>query len=120
MGKSDEEWKEAQVVRRMIDEGGEPAKQFEPAWNYLAGYLKLAAGDTKAAVEYLKKADPTDPFHKLMLARAYEKLGDKSAARRAAHVGEPIAADDTQALENLAGYVTRNPLVPAEPLGSPH
>ena len=27
-----------------------------------------------------------------------------------AHVGEPIAADDTQALENLAGYVTRNPL----------
>jgi len=27
-----------------------------------------------------------------------------------AHVGEPISADDTQALENLAGYVTRNPL----------
>ena len=27
-----------------------------------------------------------------------------------AHVGEPIAATDTQALENLAGYVTRNPL----------
>jgi len=26
------------------------------------------------------------------------------------HVGEPISADDTQALENLAGYVTRNPL----------
>ena len=25
------------------------------------------------------------------------------------HVGEPIAADDTQALENLAGYVVRNP-----------
>jgi hypothetical protein len=27
-----------------------------------------------------------------------------------AHVGEPIAADDTQALENVAGYVTGNPL----------
>ena len=26
-----------------------------------------------------------------------------------AHVGEPIAPDDTQALENLAGYVVRNP-----------
>ena len=27
-----------------------------------------------------------------------------------AHLGAPIPADDTQALENLAGYVTRNPL----------
>jgi hypothetical protein len=27
-----------------------------------------------------------------------------------AHVGEPIAADDTQALETVAGYVVRNPL----------
>ena len=27
-----------------------------------------------------------------------------------AHVGEPISADDTKALENLAGYVVRNPL----------
>jgi hypothetical protein len=27
-----------------------------------------------------------------------------------AHVGEPIAADDTQALERVAGYVTRSPL----------
>jgi hypothetical protein len=27
-----------------------------------------------------------------------------------AHFGEPISADDTQAIENLAGYVVRNPL----------
>ena len=27
-----------------------------------------------------------------------------------AHVGEPIAADDTQAMENVAGYAVRNPL----------
>ncbi len=27
-----------------------------------------------------------------------------------AHVGQPISAEDTQALENLAGYVVRNPL----------
>ena len=27
-----------------------------------------------------------------------------------AHVADPISAQDTQALENLAGYVTRNPL----------
>jgi hypothetical protein len=27
-----------------------------------------------------------------------------------AHVGEPISAQDTHALENLAGYVVKNPL----------
>jgi hypothetical protein len=27
-----------------------------------------------------------------------------------AHVAEPISADDTQTLENLAGYAVRNPL----------
>ena len=29
-----------------------------------------------------------------------------------AHVGGPISADDTQALENLAGCVVKNPLTP--------
>ena len=101
MGKSDEAWKEAQVVRKMIDDGGEPAKQFEPAWNYLAGYLKLAAGDAKAAVEFLKKADPNDPFHKLLLARAYEKLGDKGAARKAY---EEVVASSANTLERALAY----------------
>ena len=32
------------------------------------------------------------------------------AAGFSAHVGEPIAADDTQAPENVAGYAVRNPL----------
>ncbi len=101
MGKSDEAWKEAQVVRKMIDEGGEPAKQFEPAWNYLAGYLKLAAGDAGAAVEYLKKANPTDPFHVLLLARAYEKLGDKEAAKKAY---QEVVASNANTLERALSY----------------
>jgi tetratricopeptide (TPR) repeat protein len=101
MGQSDEAWKETQVVRKMIDDGGEPAKQFEPAWNYLAGYVKLAAGDAKAAVEFLKKADPNDPFHKLMLARAYEKLGDKGAARKAY---EEVVASNANTLERALAY----------------
>ncbi len=59
-------------------------------------------------------------FRERLLARLIEKhaiaqeLATKLMAWRhpgfSAHVGEPIAADDTQALENLAGYVTRNPL----------
>ena len=59
-------------------------------------------------------------FRERLLARLVEKhaisqeLASKLMAWRhpsfSAHVGEPIAADDTQALENLAGYVTRNPM----------
>jgi hypothetical protein len=59
-------------------------------------------------------------FRERLLARLIEKhaisqqLATKLIAWRhagfSAHVGEPISADDTQALENLAGYVTRNAL----------
>ena len=40
--------------------------------------------DAAAAVEHLKQAEPDgDPFRKLLLARAYEKAGDKAAAKKA-------------------------------------
>lgn len=82
MGKTEEAWTEALKIKKMIDEGGEPAKQYLPAWHYLAGYLKLEAGDYQVAAEELKQANPQDPFHTLLLARAYEKLGDKENARK--------------------------------------
>jgi tetratricopeptide (TPR) repeat protein len=82
MGKADEAWKEAEAVKKMIDEGGEDGKEFVPAWHYLAGYMKLEAGDAKAAVEHLKQADQDDPFIQLLLARAYEKAGDTLSARK--------------------------------------
>ena len=83
MGKHEEAWAEAQQVKKMIEDGGEPGKQFLPAYHYLAGYLKLEAGDFPAAVDELKQANAQDPFHTLLLARAYEKLGDKESARKA-------------------------------------
>jgi hypothetical protein len=59
-------------------------------------------------------------FRERLLARLVERhaisqeLATKLMAWRhpgfSAHVGEPISTDDTQALENLAGYVARNPL----------
>jgi hypothetical protein len=57
-------------------------------------------------------------FRERLLARLIEKhaisqeLATKLMAWRhpgfSTHVGEPISADDTKALENLAGYVTRS------------
>jgi tetratricopeptide (TPR) repeat protein len=82
MGQHEQAWTEAQTIKKMIDDGGEPAKQYIPAWHYLAGYLKLEAGDYKAAVEELKQANPDDPFHQLLLARAYEKAGEKAEAQK--------------------------------------
>jgi tetratricopeptide (TPR) repeat protein len=67
----------------MIEQGGEPAKQYWPAYHYLAGYVKLEAGEHAAAVEHLKKADQNNPFDVLLLARALEKSGQKDEAKKA-------------------------------------
>jgi predicted Zn-dependent protease len=83
MGKHEEAWAEALKVEKMIDDAGEAGKQYVPAWHYLAGYLKLEAGDSQSAVAELKQADPDNPFHQLLLARAYEKAGARAEARKA-------------------------------------
>ena len=82
MGRHQEAWAEAEKIKKMIDDGGEAAKQYVQAWHYLAGYLQLEKSDFKAAVEELKQANPDDPFHQLLLARAYEKLGAKDDAQK--------------------------------------
>jgi tetratricopeptide (TPR) repeat protein len=80
MGKHDEAWQIAEQVKKMIADGGEQGKQYVPAYHYLAGYLKLEKGDYAAAIEHLKQTDLNDPFHKLLLARATLKAGDKAQA----------------------------------------
>jgi tetratricopeptide (TPR) repeat protein len=83
MGKSEEAWAEAETVRKMIEAGGEPAKQYWPAYHYVAGYVKLEAGQYDQALEHLKQADMNNPFDVLLLGRAYEKLGQKAEAKAA-------------------------------------
>lgn len=82
MGKREEAWKEAELIKKMIEDGGKEGEQFWPAYHYLAGYLKLEAGDYAKAVEELKQTDLNDPFHKLLLARAYEKSADQASAQK--------------------------------------
>jgi tetratricopeptide (TPR) repeat protein len=101
LGKHEEAWMEADTLKKMIDEGGEEGKQYIPAYHYMAGYLKLEAGDAKAAIDHLKQADPGDPFHKLLLARAYEKSGDKESAKK---TYEEIVAFKTNNLERALAY----------------
>lgn len=82
MGKRDEAWKEAEVIKKMIDDGGKDGEPFVPSYHYLAGYIRLEAGDFAQAIEHLKQSDLTDPFRKLLLARAYEKSGDAANAQK--------------------------------------
>jgi len=82
MGKTDEAWQEAETIKKMIEENGKAGEAFWPSYYYIAGYLKLEAGDLPQAIEHLKKTDLTDPFHKLLLARAYEKAGDTTNAQK--------------------------------------
>jgi tetratricopeptide (TPR) repeat protein len=101
MGRHDEAWQEAETVRTMIEAGGQEGKQYVPAYHYLAGYVLLEKGDARAALEHLKQADPDDPFHQLLLARAYEKLGDASNARKT-YAG--VAASTVNNLERALAY----------------
>jgi len=80
-GEHEKAWQEAEAVRQMIVDGGEPAEQFWPAYHYLAGYVLLEAGKYEKAVEHLEQANQQDPFQKLLLARAHEKLGHDGDAK---------------------------------------
>ncbi|HYG12276.1 MAG TPA: tetratricopeptide repeat protein [Pyrinomonadaceae bacterium] len=82
LGKHEEAWKEAEQIKKMIDENPERGKQFMPSYHYIAGYLKLEGGDHAKALEHLKQADQSDLFHKLLLARAYDRSGDAANAQK--------------------------------------
>jgi tetratricopeptide (TPR) repeat protein len=82
MGKREEAWKEAELIKKMIEDGGKDGEPFWPSYHYVTGYLKLEAGEYAKAIEELKQSDLTDPFHKLLLARAYEKSGDGASAQK--------------------------------------
>jgi tetratricopeptide (TPR) repeat protein len=101
MDRDDEAWAVAEEIKKMIEEGGEDAEQYWPAWHYLAGYLKLEADDPKAAIAHLEKGDPNDPFQTLLLARAYERAGRKDDARQAY---ERVVTSENNGLERALAY----------------
>lgn len=49
---------------------------------YLTGYVAFYAGEYQAAIEQLQDADQKDPFILVLLAQAYEKMGNQSEATK--------------------------------------
>ncbi len=101
LGKHQEAWAEAEKVRKMIEDGGKDGEQYLPAYHYLAGYLKLESGELDLAIEHLEKANPDDPFQRLLLARAYERKGEKAAARK---TYEQVVASTANGIERALSY----------------
>ena len=104
MGQYDAAWQEAETVKKMIAEGGERGKEFEPAYHYLAGYIELQKGDAKAAIEHLKQAGILAVFHYVPLHSSPMGL------RAGAAVGDcPVAEDISRRLLRLPFYTDLTP-----------
>ena len=70
--------KHVAAAKGILDKGSIPEQaQFFP---YLKGYVAFYAGDYKAALEELSKANQNDPFIHCMIGQTYEKLGEKQKA----------------------------------------
>jgi len=67
-------------ARAILDANPDMAKDQEIFYPYLTGYVALYTGDAKTALADLQKARQDDPFIQVLMAQAYEKLGDKEAA----------------------------------------
>jgi len=77
-GHQAEAQKHIAAAKNVLDKGTNPEQaQFLP---YLQGYVAFYAGDYKAALEELLKANQNDPFIQCMIGQTYQKLGEKDKA----------------------------------------
>jgi tetratricopeptide (TPR) repeat protein len=77
-GNQAEAQKHVATAKVILDKGTNPEQaQFLP---YLQGYVAFYAGDYKAALQELLKANQNDAFIQCMIGQTYEKLGDEEKA----------------------------------------
>jgi tetratricopeptide (TPR) repeat protein len=77
-GNQAEAQKHVAAAKAVLDKGTNPEQaQFLPS---LQGYVAFYAGDYKAALPELLKANQNDPFIQCVIAQTYEKLGDEQKA----------------------------------------
>jgi tetratricopeptide (TPR) repeat protein len=66
------------IVKSRLDKGTNPDQQVQ--YPYLAGYVDFYSKDYTGAIAELQRADQGDPFVLMLLAQAYEKIGDNPKA----------------------------------------
>jgi tetratricopeptide (TPR) repeat protein len=72
--------KHVAAARAILDANPEMAKDQEIFFPYLTGYVAYYLGDAKTALADLQKARQDDPFIQVLMAGAYDKLGDHEKA----------------------------------------
>jgi tetratricopeptide (TPR) repeat protein len=78
-GNKAEAQKHAAAAKAILDKGTNPEQALYGP--YVNGYVAFYAGDYKTAVDEFLKSNPRDPFNLVMIAQAYEKLGDTVKAK---------------------------------------
>ena len=80
-GKAAEANTDLASAKALLDSGKVPANQqvFLP---YLNGYVAFYAKDYKTAIDQFLKADQKDPFVLVMIAQAYDQLGNQAEATK--------------------------------------
>jgi len=79
-GNKAEAAKHVAAAKAILDRDAEMAQQQSVFFPYLTGYVAFYAGDYKAALDDLQKANQNDPFIQCLIGQSYEKLGDKDKA----------------------------------------
>lgn len=79
-GQKDEALKHVAAARALLDAHPEMARQQQPFFPYLAGYVALYTGDAAGALEHLKQANQNDPFIQCLMGMAHERLGQQEEA----------------------------------------
>jgi tetratricopeptide (TPR) repeat protein len=69
----------AAEAKAVVDRGTNPDQV--PYLPYLTGYIEFFAGNYRKAIDALSTGNLDDPFVAGLVARAYEKLGDRARAR---------------------------------------
>lgn len=77
-GNQAEAQKHARAAERILSSGTNPEQA--PYGPYVNGYVAFYAGDYKTAISEFSKSNQNDPFNLVMIAQAYEKLGDRQKA----------------------------------------
>jgi Flp pilus assembly protein TadD len=109
-GQKEAALKHVAAAKALLDTHPEMAKQQQPFFPYLAGYVALYTGDPQGALDQLKQANQNDPFIQCLMGMAHEKLGQKEEAmacyRRASQTtahNPPAAFARPFARKKLAG-----------------
>jgi len=79
-GRKEAALKHVAAAKSLLDSHPEMAKQQQPFFPYLTGYVALYTGDPQGALEHLKQANENDPFIQCLMGMAHEKLGQKEEA----------------------------------------